>query len=228
MFWDRTWTSFNQSTNKTIWTTNGLKKKKKRPVCFRHLPNRNRSEMCWVIYYKRFASSSKCITALLNLKAENECKEMQRCSKSAWTHHERPGLQIATQQDLCTSHSTSALPFLSRIFHHLSFFKPLPSLRRESSGSRCAVVSINALQTCLADALLIHSRALPGQGPASRCVMLPCAQRNGVKPWNHLPVLAKPLLQPLLQPDPLRRSRLTQFGVWFFLLPQELPLSFNF
>lgn len=64
----------------------------------------------------------------------------------------------------------------------------------------------------------------PAQGPASRCVMLPCAQRNGVKPWKNLPGLAKPLLQP----DPLRRNRLAQFGVWFFLLPQQLPLSFNF
>lgn len=118
--------------------------------------------MCWVIYYKWFASSSKCITALLNSKTENEFKEMQRCSKAAWTHHERPGLQIATQQGLCTSHCTSALPFLSWLFHHLSFFKPLRSSGRLT---RCAMVSINALQTWLAAALLIHSRALPGPGP---------------------------------------------------------------
>lgn len=111
------------------------KKKKKCQFALDSLPNRNRSEICWVIYYKWSASSSKCITALLNLKTANECKEMQRCSKAAWTHHERPGLQIATQQDLCTSRCTSALPFLSRIFHHLSFFKPLHSLGRGSAGS---------------------------------------------------------------------------------------------
>lgn len=189
------------------------------------LPNRNRSKICWVIYYKCFASSSKFIIALLNLKTEHERNELQRCSEAAWTHHERPGLQIATQQDLCTSHSTSALPFLSRIFHHLSFFKPLHSLRRESAGSHAVRwFPLTHFKPDLQLLCLFTPEPSPVQGPASHCVMLPCAQRNGVKPWNNLPVLAKPLLQP----HPPRRSRLTWFGVWFFLLPQQLPLSFNF
>lgn len=146
---------------------------------------------------------------------------MQRDAEMLWISLNPPRKTRApdcTQQDLCTSHSTSALPFLSRIFHHLSFFKPLPSSHAVPWFP--LMHSKPALQLLC----LFTPEPSPGRGPASPCVMLPCAQRSGVKPPNNLPVLAKPLLQP----DPLRRSRLTRFGVWFFLLPQQLPLSFNF
>lgn len=122
-------------------------------------------------------------------------RDAKTCSKAAWIHSKRPGLQTFDQQDLCTSLSTLPLPFLSQVFHYLSFFKPLQGLRHENARSHA--VQWFPLMHFKPDLQLLCLFTLEPslvQGPASRCVLLPCAQRNEVKPLNNLPVLANLLL----------------------------------
>lgn len=122
-------------------------------------------------------------------------RDAKTCPKAPWTHCGRPGRQISSWQDLCTSPSALPLPFPSRVFHYSSFFKPLHSLRRANALTHTVQwFPLTHFKPDLQLLCLFTPEPWPAQGPAARCVLLPCARRNGAEPLNNLPILANLLL----------------------------------
>lgn len=196
--------------------------KKKSQFALDSVPNRKRSEICCVIYYKWFASLSKCIIALLNLKTQNACRDAQTRSKSVKDQGSRFLTFVChSPHHHCPFFHTSSIICLFLNFctaYHV----------RTPSHMLCSGFT-NALTTRLAAALLIHPESSPARRPASHRAPLPCAHRKGEK----LEQPSYPSKSTSVARSPEKEQHSGGFAVlpfiFFFLsFLQQLPLPFYF